>query len=124
MSEGDEIDQKSLSLNYDLLPLTAKIKVGRISDLTNRPVVLNYIAGIEYGMLRSIRLPQDKRYEESTEDLFKQDEVSIVLGLDYDIYLQDNLYISVGAKGTFSNDISMHNAPLNEYAKRNFVFGL
>ncbi|MFI5172031.1 MAG: hypothetical protein ACHQFW_06545 [Chitinophagales bacterium] len=124
MSEGDEIVQKSLSLNYDLIPLTAKIKVGRVSDLTNRPVVLNYIAGIEYGMLRESRLPQDKRYEEETEHLFKQDEVSLVLGLDYDIYVQDNLYFSIGAKGTFSNDISLHSAPLNDYAKRNFVFGL
>ncbi len=124
ISEGDEIVQKSLSLNYDLIPVTAKIKVGKVSDLTNRPIVLNYIAGVEYGMLRSIRLPQDKRYDESTEDLFKQDEISLVLGLEYDIYIQDNIYFSAGAKGTFSNDISLHNAPLNDYAKRNFVFGL
>ena len=123
MSEEGEIVQKSLSLSYDLIPVTAKIKVGRISDLTNLPVILNYSVGAQYGMLRSYRLPQDKRYETS-DNVFKDDEVSLVLGLDYDIYIQDNLYLSAGARGTISNDISLHDEPLTDNAKRNFVFGL
>lgn len=124
MSEDDEIVEKSLSLNYDLIPVTAKVKVGRISDLTDKPIVLNYTAGVQYGMLREARMPQDKRYEESAEELFKHNDVSVVLGLEYDVYLQDNLVVSAGARGTFSNDISTHIEPLNDYAKRNFVFGL
>lgn len=123
MTEEGDIVQKSLSLNYDLIPVTAKIKVGRISDLTNKPVILNYSIGAQYGMLRSYRLPQDKRYE-TTEQVFKETEVSLVLGLDYDIYIQDNLYLSAGARGTISNDISLHDEPLTDNAKRNFVFGL
>jgi len=123
MSEEGDIVQKSLSLSYDLIPVTAKIKVGRISDLTNKPVILNYSVGAQYGMLRSYRLPQDKRYE-TTDKVFKDDEISLVLGLDYDIYIQDNLYLSAGARGTISNDISLHDEPLTDNAKRNFVFGL
>ncbi len=123
MSEEGDIVQKSLSLSYDLIPVTAKIKVGRISDLTNKPVILNYSVGAQYGMLKSYRLPQDKRYE-TDEKVFKEDEISLVLGLDYDVYIQDNLYISAGARGTISNDISLHDEPLTDNAKRNFVFGL
>jgi len=123
MSEEGDIVQKSLSLSYDLIPVTAKIKVGRISDLTNKPVILNYSVGAQYGMLRSYRLPQDKRYE-TTDKVFKDDEISLVLGLDYDIYIQDNLYLSAGARGTISNDISLHDEPFTDNAKRNFVFGL
>lgn len=124
ISEEDEIVQKTLSLSYNLIPVTAKLKVGRISQLTNQPVVLNYIAGVQYGMLRDARMPQDKRYEESAEELFKSTDVSLVLGLEYDVHLQDNIVVSAGARGTFSNDISTHVEPLNDYAKRNFTFGL
>lgn len=124
MSEGDDIVEKSLSLNYDLIPVVAKVKIGHISDITNKPVVLNYTAGVQYGMLREARMPQDKRYEESAMELFKETDVSVVLGLEYDVFVQDNIVISVGARGTFSNDISTHIEPLNDYAKRNFVFGL
>ena len=85
---------------------------------------MNYIAGVQYGMLRDARLPQDKRYEETTEDLFKHNDVSMVLGLEYDVHVQDNIIISAGARGTFSNDISTHLEPLDNYAKRNFTFGL
>lgn len=124
MSEDDEIVQKTLSLTYDLIPVVAKLKVGRISQLTNQPVVMNYIAGVQYGILRDARLPQDKRYEETAEELFKSNDVSMVLGLEYDIHVQDNIIVSAGARGTFSNDISTHVEPLDDYAKRNFTFGL
>jgi len=124
LSEEDEIVERSLSLSYDLIPIVAKLKVGKISDITNQPIVLNYTAGVQYGILRDARMPQDKRYEESAEELFNHNDVSLVLGLEYDVYVSDNLVLSAGARGTFSNDISTHIEPLNDYAKRNFVFGL
>ncbi len=123
MSEDEEIVEKSLSLSYDLIPVVAKIKVGRISGVTNLPVILNYTAGIQYGQLREARLPQDKRYEESDEELFKDNDLSVVLGLEYDIFVQDNLMFTLGTRGSISTDVSTHNAPFNGYAKRNFVFG-
>ncbi len=122
-SEDGDITQKSLSLSYDLIPVTARVKVGRISNITHKPVVLNYVAGAQYGMLRSYRLPQDKLYE-PTDKVFKADEISIVLGLEYEVYIQDNLYISAGARGTISNDISLNDGLLSDSAKRDFVFGL
>lgn len=124
MSEDGEIVQKTLSLSYDLIPVVAKVKVGRVSKITNQPIVLNYTAGVQYGILRDARMPQDKRYEESAEELFKPNDFSLVLGLEYDIHVQENLIVSAGARGTFSNDISTHIEPLDDYAKRNFVFGL
>lgn len=123
MSEDEEIVEKSLSLSYDLIPIVAKIKVGRISSVTNLPVILNYTAGIQYGQLREARLPQDKRYEETDEELFKENDLSVVLGLEYDIFVQDNLMLTLGTRGSISTDVSTHNAPFNGYAKRNFVFG-
>ena len=124
MSEDEQIVEKSLSLNYDLIPVVAKIKVGRISNITNMPVVLNYTAGIQYGMLREARLPQDKRYEETTEELFTDQVLSVVLGLEYDIFVQENLMLTLGTRGAISTDISTHSGPLSYYNKRNFVFGL
>ena len=124
MSEDEQIVEKSLSLNYDLIPVVAKIKVGRISNITNLPVVLNYTAGIQYGMLREARLPQDKRYEETTEELFTDQDLSVVLGLEYDIFMQENLMLTLGTRGAISTDISTHSGPLSYYNKRNFVFGL
>jgi len=124
MSEDEAIVEKSLSLTYDLIPVVAKLKVGKLSDLTNQPVVMNYVAGVQYGILKEARLPQDKRYDASAEELFKDTDLSVVLGLEYEIYLQENIMFSIGARGTFSNDISTHETPFNDYAKRNFTFGL
>lgn len=124
MSEENEIVEKSLSLTYDLIPVVAKIKVGKVSDVTNLPVVLNYVAGVQYGILKEARLPQDKRYDAAAEEVFKQTDLSVVLGLEYEVYMQDNIILTMGARGSFSNDISTHIEPLNDYAKRNFVFGL
>lgn len=124
MSEDESILEKSLLLTYDLIPVVAKIKVGKVSNLTNQPIVLNYVGGIQYGQLKEARLPQDKRYDETTEELFKSTSLSVVLGLEYDIFLQDNIVLSMGARGTFSDDISTHVEPFNDFAKRNFTFGL
>ncbi|MEZ5013481.1 MAG: outer membrane beta-barrel protein [Chitinophagales bacterium] len=123
MSEGGEITQKTLSLTYDQIPVLAKLKVGHVSDFTHQPIVMNYTIGMQYGLLTGYRIPQERRYE-STENLFKKDEWSVVLGLDYDIYLQDRMFITLGARGTIGTDISSHIEPLNDYAKRNFTFGL
>ena len=124
MSEYETIVEKSLSLSYDLIPVVAKLKVGRVSDITNRPVVLNYVAGLQFGMLREARLPQDKRYDQGDSELFKENDLSLVLGLEYDIFVQDNLMLTLGTRGAISTDISTHAVPFNDYAKRNFVFGL
>lgn len=122
-SEDEVVTEKTLALYYDQVSLSAKFKQARMSDLTSHPIVINYIAGVQYGMLKQYRLPQEKRWE-TEEELIKDDEYSIVLGLDYDIYLQKNLFVSLGAHGSLSTDISAHEAPLDDYAKRNFVFGV
>lgn len=122
-SEDEIVTEKTLALYYDQVSLSAKFKQARMSDLTGHPIVMNYIAGLQYGMLRQYRLPQEKRWE-TEEELFKNYEYAIVLGLDYDVYLQKNLFLSLGARGSLSTDISAHEAPLDDYAKRNFVFGV
>lgn len=123
LSDDNQIVQKSLVLYYDQIPLLFDLKIAHISCLTHHPVSLNYIAGVQYGSLRQYRLPQEKRYE--TDDAqYKSSEWSFVLGLDYDIYLSSNLYLTAGARGSISNDISTHSDPHDQYAQRNFVFGL
>ena len=122
-SQDEIVTEKTLALYYDQVSLSAKFKQARMSDLTAQPIVINYIAGLQYGMLRQYRLPQEKRWE-TEEELFKNYEYAIVLGLDYDVYLQKNLFLSLGARGSLSTDISAHEAPLDDYAKRNFVFGV
>ncbi len=122
-SDEDVVTEKSLTLNYNQYSLSAKFKQARVSDLTEHPIVANYIVGTQYGVLRDYRLPQEKRWE-STESLFKEYDWSLVLGLEYDVYVQENLFVSFGTRATIGTDISRHNEPLDDYAKRNFVFGV
>ncbi|MBC8172943.1 MAG: hypothetical protein H7X71_03460 [Chitinophagales bacterium] len=123
LSEEDQIIQRSLSLYYNQIPLTFKLKVPRISQLTNRPLVTNYVAGVQYGMLSEYRIPQEKRLGDP-DDLFTASEVAFVLGIDYDIYVGKKAFFSLGARTSISNDISTHQYPLDDFSKRNFVFGL
>ena len=122
-SEDDEIIQKTLSLNYDQIPVTARIKVGKISDITNKPIILNYIAGVQYGIFANIAYHRINAMNPPTI-CSKDNDLSLVLGLEYEIHLQDNLNVSIGARYTINNDISLHDATLDDFAKRNFVFGL
>ncbi|MFN0274204.1 MAG: hypothetical protein ACKVPJ_00540 [Chitinophagales bacterium] len=123
LSEDNNLVQKTLALYYNQIPVTFKLKVPRISDFTQKPVVVNYIAGLQYGMLTEYHIPQEKLYS-GYEDIFKKDEISILLGVDYDVYLSNRSYLTLGARSSISNDISTHQYPLDDYAKRNFVFGL
>ncbi|MBC8046169.1 MAG: outer membrane beta-barrel protein, partial [Fimbriimonadaceae bacterium] len=123
MSEEDQLIQKTLALYYNQVPVTFKLKVPRISDLTQKPVVTNYIAGIQYGMLKEYHIPQEKLYSDP-DAIFKKSEISFMLGIDYDIYLSKRSYLSLGARTSISNDISTHLLPFDDFSKRNFVFGL
>lgn len=123
LSEENQLVQKTLALYYNQLPVTFKLKVPRISDLTQKPVVVNYIAGLQYGKLTEYHIPQEKLYT-GNEELFKQTEISFLLGIDYDVFLSKRSFVTVGARTSISNDISTHEYPLDDYAKRNFVFGL
>lgn len=123
LSEDENIIQKTLALYYNQIPVTLKLKVPRIAGITQKPFVTNYIAGIQYDMLSEYRVPQEKRIS-PPDDLFRDDAVSLVLGIDYDIYLSRQTYITLGARTSISNDISTHQYPLDDYAKHNFVFGL
>lgn len=123
LDQNDEIINKSLALYYNQIPVTFKLKVPKISDITNKPIVTNYLAGFQYSMLTEYRIPQEKRLGDP-ENLFKESALAFILGIDYDIYLNQQLFVSLGARTSISNDISTHQYPLDDYAKHNFVFGL
>jgi hypothetical protein len=123
LSEDDKLVQKSLTLYYNQVPVTFKLKVPRISDFTQKPVVSNYIAGIQYGKLTEYHIPQEKLYA-GQNDLFKAYDLSLLLGIDYDVFLGDRTYLTLGARTAISNNISTQQYPFDEYAKRNFTLGI
>lgn len=115
--------EKSLVLYYNQIPVTFKYKISQLNYLTQKPVVVNLYAGVQLNKLTNYRIPQEKRYEES-EEMFNESTVSLVMGIDYDIYLTRALLISLGARSTLSNDIAEQSYPFQDNSTNSFTIGL
>lgn len=95
-----EEKKQELQLTYSQFPVTLKYRKYHFSSLTNQPVVVNYTAGVQYGMLKSAHLPTNN--SRLVDDIYKNGNWGFVLGVDYDIYFNKNYFLSLGARSTLS----------------------
>lgn len=93
-----------VDLDYMHFPVLFKYKWSRISSRSYNPKVLNVLAGIQYSRLKSVNYTSDGYDYEIPENIFNQNELGLTLGLEYDLFLHRNYYISLGARGTFLAD--------------------
>jgi len=101
---GKLIITGELDLNYMHIPVLFKYKWSKISARTFNPKVLNLLAGIQYSRLKSVDYTSDWSDFEVPDDMFNKNELGVTLGLEYDIFLHKNYYLSIGARGTFLSD--------------------
>ncbi len=92
--------ETDINLIYTQFPVLLKYRRSRYSGLTNQPVVVNWTAGVQYGVLRSAGINADNPIFQ--EDLLKQSSWGWVLGVDYDIYFNKNYFLSLGARSSLS----------------------
>ncbi len=119
---GNYISYKENNLTYSHFPLLLKHKRAKESKLTKKPFVLNYIVGVQYSRLKSAEINVDNGL---AQDLLKKTDWGLVLGFDYDLYLNKHFFFTVGTRSSLaaSNDpLAIFSNKRNE--ARNFLMGV
>ena len=93
-----------IDLKYTQLPIMLKYKISRLSKLTKKPVSLNLVGGLAYSRLRSASITLNEDEIKNAEELFSQNQLGLVLGVEYDIYLHKYMFLSLGIRGSFYGD--------------------
>jgi len=100
------MSQKVL-LRYTGVPIYLKLK-HQVGNGT-LPVVLNALIGGNYANLKMAEMVMDRSLASSyvITDQFKEQDFAMGGGLEADVYLDDNLYVTLGLRATLGKDISV-----------------
>ncbi|MEY2828751.1 MAG: hypothetical protein RIQ33_609 [Bacteroidota bacterium] len=114
-----------LKLNYNHIPLLFKFKWHPLKGVEQKPVVMDYMIGVQYGWLKSTDLSTPNIIE---ADYIKKQinltEWNLVAGINYDFYLNKNLFLSMGGRATYGSNLkNLFNNNLNEKS-RNVTLGI
>lgn len=97
--------ENEVRLGYMHIPLAFKYKWEQYSSLTKHPIVMNYLFGLQYSKLLSI----DGNMNDDIimwEDMQRTNDIGFLVGLDYDIFLGNNYFVTIGARSTFGTDLN------------------
>jgi hypothetical protein len=113
---------KSLMLHYTQVPLTLRISPGRHPQ-GGMPEGWSYVGGLQYGMLRTSKLRIEDRRVNPERNLQEHD-VAVLLGMDYDLPLNDQLFVTLGFRGSLGlNQANVTTVEGINSDKRNAVLG-
>lgn len=113
---------KSLMLHYTQLPLTVRISPGRATQ-ESIPEGWSYVGGLQYGMLRTSKLRIEDKAVNPERNLQEHD-LAVLLGMDYDLPLNDQLFVTLGFRGSLGlNQAHLTTVEGINSDKRNAVLG-
>ncbi len=99
----------SLRFNYNHIPLLFKFKWHPLKGVEQKPVVMDYIVGVQYGWLKSTTTPNFVYTTIPGSDYINQQvnltEWDLVAAVNYDLYLNDRFFISMGGRTTFGGNL-------------------
>ncbi len=94
----------TIKLNYLQIPLLAKIKFTTLRGANARPSSINIIAGLQYSRLKSAEIVIEDEIVDNSTQYFQRSEIGLILGVEYDMFVHDNYFITFGARGSISTD--------------------
>ena len=104
------LQNNMIAVNYGHIPLLFKLKWHPLRGVERKPVVMNYVLGIQYGWLKSKNIATPDFTTVSSEELkLKQlnfSEWDIVAGINYDIYFNAHFFFSAGARAAFGGNLN------------------
>jgi len=119
--------ETELRMDYVHFPLTFKYKWEQFSNVTQNPIILNYIFGVQYSKLQGYRSNVNESLI-SKNSIERTQDLGFVFGLEYDVFLAKNYYVSVGAKSTYTYNIDDLKHVFNEASydakANNFTVGI
>jgi hypothetical protein len=89
--------KRSVVLNYMQIPMIIKLKSSMMSGLTNKPIAVNYIAGLQYGMLKSASMELNGNNTD-IKNRFLDYDFSAIFGIETDIFLTSRFFLSTGLR--------------------------
>lgn len=114
----------SINLTYTQVPLLFKFKFARMSGITKQPVSLNVIGGVAYSHLKSSEMNLNTDRLENISQMVSRNELGVIVGLEYDIYVQQNLFVTFGARtGMFADTKFFKGYEKDEPRLHNFTLG-
>lgn len=97
--EGD------IELTYIQLPVLAKYRWARVSGITQKPVAFNVLLGPVYSYLVQSNYLVNNDELLNEKEIIPQHELGLSLGLEYDIFMSNNTYFTLGARTSVSSDV-------------------
>ncbi|MGB1206031.1 MAG: outer membrane beta-barrel protein [Chitinophagales bacterium] len=112
-----------VNLVYTYFPVLAKFRMSKISKLTKQPIVLNYVGGVQYGVLKSAEIPVNNPIIH--DDLYKKNSWGFVLGADYNMALSKHYAVSLGGRASISTTSNNANEFIfpNKKTSNNILLG-
>jgi hypothetical protein len=123
--KGYYVQDQKIKLTYTNIPIIAKIKWCRLFAIQKNPVIMNYIIGAQYGRLQSKSYFNSKHEENSTFNNLNINQWNMVLGVNYDLYLNKFMFMTIGGRTTFGGNLQNHlfsNIKIDKV--RNYSFGI
>lgn len=115
---------REVNLSYSSIPVFIKFRIPMISNEFNRPASINVMAGAQYSRLHTAVQKINNTEYEITER-FKQEDVAVVVGLEYNGYISDRFFFSAGVRtGVGLKDINDENwtkLPNQKSSRNSFV---
>ncbi|MCS6916843.1 MAG: PorT family protein [Chitinophagales bacterium] len=96
--------QKKIALSYVHVPLLVQYHQRRYSSSLQRPLRINYSAGIQYGRLIHYSIDQAKGSMEQNIAL-RVNELSAVAGLDWNLINDDGTFYTIGFRATLGTPV-------------------
>ncbi len=119
-----------IDLDYMQLPVMFKYKIAHKGIRSAKPRAVNFVTGIQYSRLRKAELSYNNLtlHDEGTENInnvFSRDELGLLMGIEYDLYLSSKYFFSFGARASFSSDVNTYTgANKDEPQTYNFLIGV
>lgn len=88
----------NINLTYTQVPLMFKYKFARMCGITKQPVSLNIIGGFAYSHLKASKMNLNTDRLENISEMVARNEVGVIVGLEYDIYVVKNMFVTFGAR--------------------------
>ncbi len=93
-----------VNLQYMHVPVMFKYKWSKIGRHSQYPRALNLVAGVQYSRLRDAEVVQNGLDIDGVKELFNRDEMGLLLGVEYDMFVHRNYFLSLGARASISTD--------------------
>ena len=114
-----------INLTYTHVPVVAKYKMSKVSKLTGQPASLNVIGGIMYSHLKEANMKLNESKLNDVKNLFAANELGVIIGLEYDVYVTPNIFFNFGGKGSISTDVkALPGLSSNKANSYNIMLGL